>query len=129
MTTNETIQGQLFISGPLAMTDIHNGGTIFGIIYYELLEFSSEQRVTLKNTVTFNRGMKGWQDQKESESWEGVYEVASDNKHVFCNLHSNKNNRKRRLYADFADGATLLCEEYEEMGGVGQGRVFSKYDK
>lgn len=129
MTTNETIQGQLFISGPLAMTDIHNGGTIFGIIYYELIEFSSEQRVTIKNTVTFNRGMKGWHDQIESESWEGVYKVDSDSKHVVCNLHSNKKNKKRKLYVDFADEATLLCEEYEEAGGVGRGRVFSKHHK
>ena len=125
----DAIQGQTFTSGPLAMTDIHNGGTIFGVIYYELLRFSSEHSVTIRNTATFNRGMKGLQDQIESECWEGTYEVDLDNKHIVCNLRSNKNSRKRKLYVDFADETTLLCEEYEETGGVGQGRVFSKYDR
>lgn len=120
---NDNIEGQVFISGPIAMTDIHNGGTIFGIIYYQYLEFVSDNQVKITNKVTFNRGMQDWQDSKEKESWVGFYQIDSDNKHIKCELTYMK--KKTTLYADFIDNETLLCEEYYMDEGIGRGRVFS----
>lgn len=120
----DNILGKIFISGPLAMTDIHNGGTIFGIVYYQYLEFISETQVKITNKVTFNRGMKDWQDSKENETWIGYYEVDSDNKHVKCELTYMKG--KTKLYIDLIDEDTLLCEEYIMDDYNGIGRVFSK---
>ena len=117
MINKEKVLGKTFISGPLAMTDIHNGGTIFGIIYYQYLEFVSENQVKMTHKVTFNRGMKDWQDSKENQTWTGV------NKHIKCELTFMKG--KTKFYIDFIDENTLLCEEYF-MDDNGEGRVFSK---
>ncbi|MEO5911763.1 MAG: hypothetical protein ABIP95_12810 [Pelobium sp.] len=123
MISIEKVLGKTFISGSLAKTDIHNGGTIFGIIYNQYLEFISKKEVKLTNKVTFNRGMKDWQNAKESEIWIGAYSVDSDNKHIKCNLTCM--NLKKNLYIDFIDEETLLCEEYltDENGS---GCVFSR---
>lgn len=119
------VLGKTFISGPLAETDIHNGGTIFGIIYYQYLEFISENEVKMTNRITFNRGMANWQESKEKEIWTGHYTVESGEKHIKCEL--NYMNEKTRLYIDFVDENTLLCEEYF-MDNDGKGRVFFKVE-
>lgn len=124
MINKDKVLSQSFISGPLAMTDIHNGGTIFGIIYYQKLEFISENEVKMTNKVTFNRGMKDWQDSKENQTWTGTYSVDSDSKHIICELTFMK--LKTKIYVDFIDEQTLLCEEYFMEEESGHGRVFSK---
>ena len=65
MITTSQVLGKTFISAPLAETDIHNGGTIFGMIYYQYLKFISENEVKITNRVKFNRGMIDWQESKE----------------------------------------------------------------
>lgn len=121
MITKSQVLGKTFISGPLAETDIHNGGTIFGVIYYQYLEFISENEVKIKNRITFNRGMANWQESKEKEIWTGHYIAESDNKHLKCEL--TYMNAKTKLYIDFVDENTLMCEEYF-MDNGGKGRVF-----
>ncbi len=122
MITTSQVLRKTFISAPLAESDIHNGGTIFGIIYYQYLEFVSENEVKITNRITFNRGMANWQESKKKEIWIGHYTVESDNKHIKCEL--SYMNAKTKLYIDFADENTLLCEEYF-MSDNGKGRVFS----
>ncbi|MNK00611.1 hypothetical protein D3C87_183990 [compost metagenome] len=122
--TKDQIKGKVFTSGPLAMTDIHNGGSIFGIIFSQYLEFISDNEVNITNKVTFNRGMQDWQDSKEKEYWKGFYEIDRDDKHIRCEL--TYENKKIVLYADFIDDDTLLCEEYFNCEDNGQGRVFSR---
>ena len=123
MITTRKVLGKTFISGPLAETDIHNGGTIFGIIYYQYLEFLSENEVKITSKVTFNRGMANCQESKEKEIWIGHYAVDSDKKHIKCEL--TYMNEKATFYIDFADENTLLCEEYF-MDNHGKSRVFVK---
>ncbi|MFD2287081.1 hypothetical protein GJU39_10560 [Pedobacter petrophilus] len=117
------VLGKIFISGPLAETDIHNGGSIFGIIYYQFLEFISHNEVKITNRVTFNRGMANWQESKENEIWNGHYTVENGKKHIKCELTCMST--KTKLYIDFIDENTLLCEEYF-MDNTGKGRVFVK---
>lgn len=122
MITIDKAIGKTFISGPLAKTDIHNGGTIFGIIYYQYLEFISKTEVRITNKVTFNRGMREGQDSKEKEIWMGACSLDSDKKHIKCNL--SYMNLKKTLYVDFIDEETLLCEEYFMDDFNGEGKVF-----
>ena len=123
MITTSEVLGKTFISGPLAETDIHNGGSIFGIIYYQYLEFFSENKAKITNKVTFNSGMANWQESKEKEIWIGHYAVETDKKHIKCELIYL--DAKTTLYIDFVDENTLLCEEYF-MDDNGSGRVFVK---
>jgi hypothetical protein len=82
----ENIIGHTFISGPHAMTDIHNGGTIVGIIYYTSFEFSVPNKIKVTNKVTFNRGMNVWQESKEKEIWTGFYKIDINHKHLECKI-------------------------------------------
>ena len=123
MINSDKVLGKTFISGPLAKTDIHNGGTIFGIVYYQYLEFTAKNQLKLTNKVTFNRGMKDWQDSKEREIWIGTYSVATDHKHIKCEL--TYMTERTTFYIDFIDENTLLCDEsFKDEDS--KGRVFSK---
>ncbi|WP_026976837.1 hypothetical protein [Flavobacterium tegetincola] len=121
MITTSHVLGKTYISAPLAETDIHNGGTIFGIIYYQYLEFISENEVKITNRITFIRRMAGLHESKQKEIWTGYYKVESDKKHIKCEL--THRNAKTILYIDLVDENTLLCEEYF-MDHDGKGRVF-----
>ena len=124
MISKDKVVGKTFVSGPLAMTDIHNGGTIFGIIYYQYLAFVSETEVKMYNKVTFNRGMKDWQESKESEIWTGSYKGDADNKQLRCEL--NYQTFTKRLYVDYIDEDTLLCVEHWMDDLEGKSKVFTK---
>lgn len=113
--------GKTFVSGPMANTDMHNGGTVFGVIYYQYLKFISKNEVQITNKVVFNRGMKEWQDHKEKEIWIGYYSVDSNCKHIKCEL--TYLNETTILYIDLIDENTLLCNEYI-MDNSGKGRIF-----
>ena len=127
MISKDKVAGKTFVSGPLAMTDIHNGGTIFGIIYYQYLVFVSETEVKMYNKVTFNRGMKDWQELKENEIWKGFFKVDVDYKHVRCDL--NYQAFSKRLCVDCIDEDTLLCVAYTEDEQTGVSNVFSQQNK
>ncbi len=124
MINKDQVVGQTFISGPLAMTDIHNGGTIFGIVYYQQLAFISDTEVEMTNKVTFNRGMKDWQHSKENETWIGFYKADVDGKHIACELSYKNMNKK--LFVDFIDDNTLFCEAYFMEEFDGKSSVFTK---
>jgi hypothetical protein len=122
----QKIRGMKFISGPYAKTDIHNGGSIFGIIYTQLLQFHDENKVTLQNRVLINRGMRGWQQAAENERWEGTYTI--DDKHVKCELTDLLSSSKQTIYAAFASDELLISEVFEGERKSGKGKVFSKID-
>ena len=73
MLTRSQVLGKTFISALLAETDIHNGVTIFGSIYYQYFEFISENEVKITNRTTFNKGIANLQESKENrfrlEKW------------------------------------------------------------
>jgi hypothetical protein len=123
MINKDKVLGKTFISGPLAMTEIANGGTIFGIIYYQYLNFSSECEVIMTNKVVYNKGMKDWETLKENQIWIGTYSLDSDNKHIKCELKYMK--LRRLIYVDFIDDQTLLCEGYFMDEKEGKGLVFT----
>ena len=66
MLTRSQVLGKTFISALLAETDIHNGVTIFGSIYYQYFEFISENEVKITNRTTFNKGIANLQESKEN---------------------------------------------------------------
>lgn len=120
------IKGMKFRSGPFASTDIHNGGSIFGIIYSQILYFNENGQVTIHNEITLNRAsFPEWSDGIENEKWEGTYSFDSDDKHVKCVLTNNKTKVSKQIYADFATDNILLAEVYDNESHHGNGQVFN----
>ena len=121
------IKGMKFKSGPFASTDIHNAGSIFGIVYYQILCFLDNGHVTIHNEIIINRAsFPEWSDRIENEKWEGLYSFDSDDKHVMCNLTNTKTTIKKKIYADFASDDLLIAEVYENESHHGQGQAFNK---
>ncbi|MCP2045815.1 hypothetical protein [Pontibacter sp. HSC-36F09] len=111
----------------MALTDIHNAGSIFGIIYRQILTFTDAGQVTLTNDIEITRaGLIEWKENLENEKWIGTYKFDSDDKHVKCILTNYKNNIKKEIYAAFATDSLLICEVYTGGSNKGQGQVFEK---
>ncbi len=121
------IIGMTFISERIAFTDIHNAGTIFGVIYHQVLCFLNNNNVILKNRIEINRApFPEWSKNIENESWSGKYEFDIDDKHVKCSFTNDKNKSTKIIYANFATEDLLICEVYENGNHYGQGKVFEK---
>ncbi len=121
------VLGMTFRSGPLAMTDIHNGGSIFGIVYYEVFMFGANGDVTLHKEIETDRsGGIGWKENMEKEQWTGTCEFDRDGKHVKCTLHNTRTKREKIIYADFAGGNRLIAEVYDEGREGARGQVFTR---
>ncbi len=121
------IRGMKFKSGRLALTDIHNAGSIFGIIYRQILTFEDAGQVTLNNEIEVIRGgLVEWRENIENEKWIGTYEFDSDDKHVKCIMTNHKNKIRKEVYATFASDNLLICEVYTGGQNHGQGQVFEK---
>ena len=118
------IKQKTFKSGPLAMTDIHNAGTIFGVIYYEMLSFGDNNVVEIKNEIILNRGVKDYENMLREDKWTGTYRFDIDGKHAECVLHNSRNKKIKKMYVDFATNELLICEVYEGTSQIGQGQVF-----
>lgn len=115
-----------FRSGPFASTDIHNGGSIFGIIYSQILDFKENGQVTMHNEITFNRAsFPEWSEGIENEKWQGSYSFDSDDKHVKCVLTNIKTNASKKIFADFVSDNILLAEVYDNDSNHGNGQVFT----
>lgn len=57
-----------FRSELIASTDIHNGGSIFGIVYSQLLYFKENRQVTIHKEITINRASSPeWSEGIENE--------------------------------------------------------------
>lgn len=121
------ILGMTFRSGPFAMTDIHNGGSIFGVIYHEVLSFGENGNVTMHKEIEADRsGGIGWKENMEKERWTGTCEFDRDGKHVKCSLQNALTQREKVLYADFAGENRLIAEVYDHGSVSGRGQVFTR---
>lgn len=116
-----------FKSGRLASTDIHNAGTVFGVIYRQILAFSDNETVVLTNSIEINRASyPEWRESIENEKWTGTYKFDIDDKHVKCSMTNDKTKETKEIYADFASDNLLICEVYENGLDHGRGQVFEK---
>ena len=122
----DKIIGHKFVSGPLALTDIHNGGSIFGIVFYNYIEFSLDNKVNITSKVTVNRALKEWQESKEKEFWSGEFTINKDNKHIVCKL--SYLGQKKTIYIDNINDDILICEEYLENNSLASSYVFTKLE-
>ena len=115
-----------FKSARLALTEIHNAGSIFGIIYRQVLAFQENGHVTMDNEIEISQGgLAERRKNLEDENWVGTYKFDSDDKHVKCILTNAKTKVKKVIYADFASENILICEVYNG-DSHGQGQVFEK---
>ncbi len=116
-----------FRSGPFALTDMHNGGSIFGVVYSEVLAFGKNGEVTLHNEIESDRsGGIGWKENAEQERWTGACHFDQDGKHVKCTLRCGRTQREKVIYADFAGAYRLIAEVYDGGSDHGRGQVFMR---
>ncbi len=116
-----------FRSGPFASTDIHNAGSIFGIVYDQVLEFNENGNVAMHNEIKINRAsFPEWRERIEQEKWSGEYSFDPDNKHVKCEMTELKTGITKIFYADFVSENMLLAEVYDNGSYQGKGQVFEK---
>ena len=121
------IRGMTFRSGPMAITDIHNAGSIIGIIYHEILRFGEIGDVSLHKVIELDRsGGIGWKESIEKERWVGTYDVDQDGKHVRCTLRNTPAQREKVIYADFAGENQLIAEVHDQGSASGRGQVFTR---
>ncbi len=121
------VLGLTFREGPLVLTGMHNGGSIFGVIYSEVLTFGRNGDVTLHKEVETDRsaGM-GWKESLEQERWIGTCQFDPDGKHVKCTLLNARTERAKVIYADLAGADRLIAEVYDEGSDRGRGQVFTR---
>lgn len=118
--------GMRFKSARLALTDIHNAGSIFGIIYSQVLTFKENGHLTMVNEIEISQGgLAEWKKKLEDENWVGTYKFDLDDKHVKCILINEKTKVTKVVFADFASDNILMCEVYNGESH-GQGQVFEK---
>ncbi len=121
------VLGMSFRSGPFAMTDIHNGGSIFGVVYYEVLTFGKNGDVSMHKEIESDRsGGIGWKENMEKERWSGTCEFDRDGKHVKSTLVNTRTQQEKVSYADFAGEHRLIAEVYDHGKEVGRGQVFDR---
>ena len=119
--------GMTFRTGPLVLTDMHNGGSIFGVIYMQVLTFGTGGEVTLHNEIEADRtyGL-GWKEVMERERWTGFSQFDPDGKHVKCTLVNERTQREKVIYADFSGPDRLIAEVYDEGSEHGRGQVYTR---
>lgn len=121
------IIGMKFKSTALVSTDIHNGGTIFGIIYYQIIEFFQNDIVKISNVIAIdNSSTLNWSERVKNENWAGKYTFASDFKHVKCELKYQKTEIKKVFYANFFSENILVAEIYDNEATTGYSQVYEK---
>lgn len=124
----DLLLNKTFVSGPHAMTDIHNAGSIFGVIFNRILVFEENNNITLKNEIKVNRGMADWEKFLKSDNWAGKYELALGNKHFKCTLIKNDSNKKMTMYIDIVEEGLIFGEFYYDNEGHGHSFAFKQID-
>jgi hypothetical protein len=121
------VLGMTFRAGPLVLTDMHNGGSIFGVVFSEVLTFANNGDVTLHKEIETDRSDgTGWKEAAEQERWTGACQFDPDGKHVKCTLRNGRTQREKVIYADFAGADRLIAEVYDEGSERGRGQVFTR---
>ena len=121
------VLGMTFRTGPLVLTDMHNGGSIFGVIYVQVLSFGEGGEVTLHNEIEADRSHGlGWKEAMERERWTGSCSFDPDGKHVKCTLVNERTQREKVIYADFSGPERLITEVYDDGSAHGRGQVFMR---
>jgi hypothetical protein len=116
-----------FRSGPFAITDLHNGGSIIGIIYHEVLVFGEKGEVALHKEIELDRsGGNGWKESLQRERWTGTFELDADGKHVKCSLRNAQTQEEKIIYADSVGENGLIAEVYSRGSMSGIGQVFTR---
>lgn len=122
-----SVEGRRFISGPLAVTDIHNAGSIIGVVFQQVLEFGNSGSATLRNEVIADSsGGLGWDKSIRMAKWTGTYAFDPDGKHVKCTLSVADGSKGIVVYADLIAPDMLLAEVYEDGRNYGRGQVFTE---
>jgi hypothetical protein len=121
------VLGMTFRTGPLVITDMHNGGSIFGVVYTQVLAFGVNGEVTLRNEVEADRSHgPGGKEVLDRERWSGSCTFDPDGKHVKCTLVNERTQHEKVIYADFAGADRLIAEVYDEGSEHGRGQVYTR---
>lgn len=111
MNSLENLTGKRFTTGLMAETDIHNAGTIFGIIFKEILMFGKGGHVVLFNEVLHDRtAFQSWSESIMNKKLFGI--CSQEEKHVKCVFHTGVTGYTHEMYFILIEENLILAEEW-----------------
>ena len=107
----ENLRNNIYKTGIQADTDIHNGGTIFGEIYRQVLSFDNNLKATLTNEIVLEKyTMDQWNIERKKRYYSGI--CKDNEKHIFVSFSNEVDNLVIDFYFKEIDNDMLLCESY-----------------
>jgi hypothetical protein len=108
-------RNQVYKTGLQASTDIHNGGTVFGIIFRQVLQFDNELRATLTNEIFSDKHvMDAWTVSFKKRIYQGTCTI--NEKHAYILFSNAVDELVIEFYFKETEPGILLCEYYTSYG-------------
>lgn len=106
----DKLKNKTYKTGIQATTEIHNGGTIFGIGFRQVLTFNNELETTLSYEIVFEKGSsESWRESKKKK-YNGL--CTSNEKHNKISFSNSEDKVVIDFYFNEIGDEFLLCETY-----------------